>query len=1047
MTSDGSSSDPLVGLLEQFLARCRHGEKQSDSGSGVDFPELAAEIRHIFSSEKEQSSPTNAGSRSASERSNGFFDEPQQVGDYRIVRRIGRGGMGVVYEAERLSLGRRVAIKFLPLHISHDAKLVERFRREARAASQLHHPNIVPVFDVGQEGDHCYYAMQLIEGQSLDQVLQELRRIQLSAAGDDGQSPKEASEIRGAAEIAASLYNGRHATTRAGSSAEAGEMNTSAGSPTETEIDNRASHALDVSFHLRSIGADFDSTPRTVPKKAGSSSVLLPGKSHSGSSFSDRQPYYRSVAELGMQVADALEYAHQEGVVHRDIKPSNLLLDVQGSILITDFGLAKVEDDGLTKTGDIVGTLRYMAPERFRGNSESRSDVYSLGATLYEMLALRPAFSEPDRLTLIQQITHDSPPGLRSAHPDIPADLETIVLKAMERQPEHRYRTAGELKDDLQRFLDDKPIAARQASHGEHLWRWCRRNRAIAALAAILVILLIATSATSTVAAFHFRRIAAEREEARTLALQHGSEAERNLGTALHAINRFFVQVSDDPRLKEVGLETLRHDLLQSARDFYTQLAEYEGNRPDVLTEQAKAYMGLAKITNELGSGDSAVAMLRASESILSRLAAEHPDVAKYRQLLAQNYNDLGSFYAYDHPKAEAAHGKALLLRERLLQNSPDNLDFVFDLAASHNNLGSVYRFTDRLKRAETAYDISLDLRQSLIAIKRDDPKYRLGLAKSWNNIGILYRTTDRFEEAEAAFHEAVRINQSLLKESPEHPDYQTELSRPLSNLGFLFTDMERLEEAQAIFHKVAEIRVNVAETHPDIPGYQTMLGAVYFSLASPTVTLENLEQAFPWYEKAEIALRKARAVNPNDATAVEYLRNTLNGRAAGLYRLRRMDEALPAYEETVELTQQIVDTNPGDVAEMDILYKAYYYLGVCHATQQQHERADLAFRAMVDVLQELIPTDPERYQQELGVRSVPVGDFGLRLGRAEYALEWFDRSIEALKPIYKQSPENPDVRKHLRFAYEGAAECYDLRGSPKQAAEASKHAQDLLKQ
>ena len=180
-----------------------------------------------------------------------------------------------------------------------------------------------------------------------------------------------------------------------------------------------------------------------------------------------RQPFFRSVAQIGRQAAQGLAYAHARGIVHRDIKPSNLLLDTAGVVWITDFGLAKADDDGLTATGDILGTLRYMAPERFRGEGDARADIYALGLTLYELLTLRPAFDSPDRLKLIEQIKTEEPARPRSLDGRIPRDLETIVLKAIDKDPDRRYPTADALAEDLRRFLDDEPIQARRTSTAE----------------------------------------------------------------------------------------------------------------------------------------------------------------------------------------------------------------------------------------------------------------------------------------------------------------------------------------------------------------------------------------------------------------------------------------------------------------------------------------------------------------------------------------------------------------------------------------------------
>src|SRR5262249_4063737 len=194
------------------------------------------------------------------------------------------------------------------------------------------------------------------------------------------------------------------------------------------------------------------------------SSVVLPGQSGDGRT-SQGPTYWHSVAHIGMQVAGALAYAHQQGVLHRDVKPSNLLLDTQGTVWVTDFGLAKVEDQHhLRHSGDVVGTLRYLAPEVFNGKADARSEVYALGLTLYELLALRPAFDEKDRNQLVQQVTTGEPPRLDKLNRAIPRDLVTIVHKAIDRDPARRYQTASELAADLQRFLDNEPIQARRVS-------------------------------------------------------------------------------------------------------------------------------------------------------------------------------------------------------------------------------------------------------------------------------------------------------------------------------------------------------------------------------------------------------------------------------------------------------------------------------------------------------------------------------------------------------------------------------------------------------
>jgi hypothetical protein len=264
-----------------------------------------------------------------------------------------------------------------------------------------------------------------------------------------------------------------------------------------------------------------------------SSSVVLPGRGGDGSKSRQNKPtYWQSVANIGVQVAEALEYAHRQGVLHRDIKPSNLLLDTQGTVWVTDFGLAKADDQqNLTHTGDILGTLRYMPPEAFEGKSDARGEVYSLGLTLYELLAFRPAFDEKDRNRLIKQVTQAEPARLGKLNRQVPRDLETIVHKAMDRIPGQRYQTAAELAADLQRFLDDEPIRARRISAWRRAVLWARRRPAaaalllvsgVAALALVGVVVSLAYSAQLEVA-----KNKAEEAQRRLEALQYRHHIDR----------------------------------------------------------------------------------------------------------------------------------------------------------------------------------------------------------------------------------------------------------------------------------------------------------------------------------------------------------------------------------------------------------------------------------------------------------------------------------------------------------------------------------------
>jgi serine/threonine protein kinase/WD40 repeat protein/tetratricopeptide (TPR) repeat protein len=347
-------------------------------------------------------------------------------------------------------------LKVLSPVACHSEVYRDRFQREARAAARLHHTNIVPIFGVGEDRGALYYAMQFIQGQSLDAVLEDVKRMRgLATTVSPAEQPTLAPQ---GGDAARGLLTGEFRAAEP--HAEMGPGAATAGSP-----------------------APLPTMP-VVPPPADSGM-------HSGLTNLPETRYYRSIAWLGVQLADGLAHAHAQGILHRDIKPSNLLLDAQGTLWITDFGLAKTQDSGdLTHTGEMVGTLRYMAPERFEGRGDVRSDVYAVGVTLYEMLTLAPPFTGGDRVSLMAQITSDTPLPPSRLAPLLPRDLETIVLKAMARDPAARYATARDLADDLRRFVENRPIKARRSTVFERASRWCRRNPMIASLLGALFFLL-----------------------------------------------------------------------------------------------------------------------------------------------------------------------------------------------------------------------------------------------------------------------------------------------------------------------------------------------------------------------------------------------------------------------------------------------------------------------------------------------------------------------------------------------------------------------------
>jgi serine/threonine protein kinase/tetratricopeptide (TPR) repeat protein len=795
MDSDSSGKyDLLDRLAEEFAERFRRGERPTVNEYVARYPHLESDLREILPAMVEIERAEGDQRVASTAAPAGEDLPPAQVGDYRIIREVGRGGMGVVYEAEQQSLGRRVALKVLSNQALGNAKSQERFRREARSAARLHHTNIVPVFDVGHEGNTSYYAMQLIAGQSLDQVVEELRRLR------EAHNPKSrgAPSAGGLSQAAQALLTGRfepQALDVATPSTEPACESPAGGPPPGAGPATPANEA----------------PPATAPAP----SAVLPGQDKLSEARADHRHYFRSVARVGQQTALALAYAHARGVIHRDVKPSNLLLDGSGVVWVTDFGLAKTQDSNLTRTGELPGTLRYMSPERFRGECDARADVYSLGLTLYEMLTLRPAFEGGDQCRLIEQIGHQEPPRPRSLDPQIPRDLETVVLRATEKDPRRRYPSADDLAEDLRRFLADEPVRARRVGLIDRTRRWCRRNPWVAGSVAAVVLVFLSAFAAVNVALWQARQAEALAESRRRDAERNEIEArfqkeQADLGfaRARKAVDEYLNQVTDGEALKAAGLQPLRRDLLGSALSFYQEFIRERRDDPALRSDLAAVQLRVSRIQGELGneegkksaageavklyealvagSPDDEEAQLGLIEAYTraNQLAkavalgepfeAAHPDSVRAKAQLAEAYNALGTTRSQsaDLGGAMQAHERSLRLREQLFQRDPANPDYELGLAIALNNIGVVLVSLERTADALVLYRHSLDHARNLFARRpRDFSVIRL-LFRGLNNTSGIEETLGLFEPALKTNQEGLELTQKLMKSDPDVPEH-----------------------------------------------------------------------------------------------------------------------------------------------------------------------------------------------------------------------------------------------------------------------------------
>jgi WD40 repeat protein/serine/threonine protein kinase len=466
---NGELDPSLEQLLDDLIERLQAGEEVDLEAVIREHPGHAEPIRRLVPAlEALVDFGATSAHRDGRRPERAMEAEPPSkvLGDFRLLQEVGRGGMGIVYEAEQLSLGRRVALKLLPMAAAMDPRQIQRFRVEAQAAACLQHPHIVPVYGVGCERGVHYYAMQLIEGRSLAARIGELRRRD---GLDPGDGPAPGLEAISTTDLAARLLS--------------------------DGVDGQPG------------GDGSDSPTVALPASASPPQAPEPGApptgrtAAAGSSTRNRE-YVRAAARLALQAAEALDHAHARGILHRDIKPANLLLDAEGCLWVTDFGLAQIQGDHrLTFSGDLLGTLRYMSPEQALGQRvvvDGRTDLYSLGVTLFELLTLRPAHDSHDRAEILRRIASEEPPPLRKLNPAVPHDLATVVQKAMAKEPAERYATAKDLAEDLRRFLQDRPILAKPPGVLGRLVKWSRRHRRMVAAAVGLLVVAVAGLALGT---------------------------------------------------------------------------------------------------------------------------------------------------------------------------------------------------------------------------------------------------------------------------------------------------------------------------------------------------------------------------------------------------------------------------------------------------------------------------------------------------------------------------------------------------------------------
>ncbi len=782
----------------------------------------------------------------------------QTIGDYELLSELGRGGMGVVFQARQMSLDRFVAFKVI--RADRDVTtLSDRFRREAESAAMLDHPNIVPIYEIGEVDQVIYFSMKLVDGDNLDRMLK----------------------------------------------------------------------SADIGLERR--------------------------------------------VQWLATVARAVHYSHQNGILHRDLKPGNILIDRDGIPYVTDFGLAKqiAADVTVTQTGVLLGTPAYMSPEQAKAGSVpvmTTSDIYSLGAILYEAITNQRLVKATSLVDAITQVTEGEPVRPRSLNSRLDPDLEQICLTCLRKHPEDRYASADALADDLESWLRGEPVRARPLSGSQRLWRWCRRRPAAAAtwaaaamFVAVAVGLIVwkwAEAERQTVLA---RTASVQATAAGRKAQEESQRAKEHFETAREAVTNYVMLVDDDIELQRAGLNNLRLELLESAMPFFEDLIAQEPGDERAEAGRVEAYFRLGKIHAALGKQALALDELQNAIQGYRALVENFPENRLYLDQLAGAYNDVALLHESlgDDDAAADAFGEAIRIQEALVADSSADPQLEHVLAQFANNLGTYFLRKGETGKARQELELAREIHARLAAAFPNEPLYESDLARHLFNLGSLCHREGDLERSKEYYLQSSAISRQLTQRYPTEPehwqsDYETharlavvcfeqnafdeaaqhyvsaieqnealvrrfpgtvtgwiELAR---NRKFWAIAQQRtgaLTAAQADFETSVRDYQAAIERLPAKTEFQDELAQLQYSLASVYSQLNDLAGAEREYEKVIAFRQQVAHSQPSNQANLVSLGGAQCNRGTMLRKLRRADEALAQLEEAVTTLDGVVQENP----------------------------------------------------------------------------------------------------------------------------------------
>jgi serine/threonine protein kinase/tetratricopeptide (TPR) repeat protein len=831
---------------------------------------------------------------------------PERLGEFRLLRRLGAGGMGVVYLAEQASLGRTVALKLVRPEQRFFPGARERFRREVEAIARLGDPGIVPIYSVGEaEGIH-FFTMEHVRGASLADAL--------------------------------------------------------------VALHDR--HPADL------VGADLAATA------AARAELPLPNPLPETFTGTWVQACCRVVARM----ARAVQHAHERGVVHRDLKPSNAMVTPDGRVLLLDFGLAAAEGTlRITRTGAQLGTLHYMASEQLQdGVVGPRTDVYALGVTLHELLALEPPFHEASSERLRAAILAGTPRPIAGRGAEVPRDVETICRRAMACEPERRYPSASDLAQDLDRFLSHRPILARPAGPWLRLSRWVRRRPTAATALAIAVV-----AAAAVPFAMQLARVDAE------------TSARANLRNAAAAIDRMLTQVRDPALQNAPGLDRVRLQQLDAAERLLGDLYRQNQGERDVQVLYVRGAIQAAQVRQACGAHERVLQDLTAIDPLLHRLRHETPIQPELLVDQCALWLTLGSACAGLGRIPEAVdHWQRLVAETAAVDLATAHPRVALALATAHNNLSRVLAANGDRQGALNALQRALEIEPEPSAVAGSSTDLAIDRARMRMNRAALLRDDGQLEAAAAEYQELASALAELAQAAPDEPNLRLELARVRFARSELAARRQQHDVAAAECEPALATLRELAAAYPDRTAYRRDLGVMLFQASVSRQLAGAREPAEALAREAIQSHERLLAAVPDAAESRGEL-TTFRRQLAGL-RLAAGSaaEAVALLEQAIAEQAEVAAARPADPYYRMDLAALQQELGIHHWKGERWAPARDAWRAAASSYEQALAAGRK---DVLAPRRLPL--VLQVLAQAELMSDDFDGVVAALTRLQAAAP------------------------------------------